>query len=484
MALKLTDSPACPRLLQQGTRPAAPLANLSIVCSTVDMHDIERSHWWPTLHTRRNGHELTAKSLERAGAVDSGLPASSEGPHRPVRSAINGSVRTMPQDVTSLPACRQCAQLDVSDPLRMRSEVNNSDTEKTANEKDHEKESVSTSLSQILGRVLNQLSVSAWLPAAMLVGNAAVLLQLRGSHSFNIALASRQLAAKPLGTIIILIFSVILATMVTQAFEFEVIRFLEGYFDSSHTLIQSFMATRIRRHENKKNRLECKLQQAEEAAFEQAKDAMRSTKAYDPDVLDLVSDKFYDQPPRVASRQATEVADELDWRDYSSSEALYKIDSINARLKSYPERNRLMPTRLGNVLRAAEDKITLRPEENIEGFVIRHADQLSPMLKAEHRDYRTRLDMYCCLMLVFFALAAMSAALLSSIKPEWGSSIAVAAYLILCYISYEAAIVSARNYGLILQEIAQRLESENELAETGVSSTFTRLRSLLHRNSM
>jgi hypothetical protein len=63
----------------------------------------------------------------------------------------------------------------------------------------------------------------------MLVGNVAVLLQLRVDGSYNIAGAVKELAGKPLGTIIILAFALILATVVTQAFEFEVIRFLGAY---------------------------------------------------------------------------------------------------------------------------------------------------------------------------------------------------------------------------------------------------------------
>ena len=44
----------------------------------------------------------------------------------------------------------------------------------------------SEGISAFLGRVLNQLSLSAWLPAAMLVGSLAVLLQLRTQQNRNL----------------------------------------------------------------------------------------------------------------------------------------------------------------------------------------------------------------------------------------------------------------------------------------------------------
>ena len=76
-----------------------------------------------------------------------------------------------------------------------------------------DKDSSSPGLSQVLAKILQQLSISAWVPAAMLVGNGAVLLQLHANANYNIAEAVKELAGKPLGTIIILAFALILATV-------------------------------------------------------------------------------------------------------------------------------------------------------------------------------------------------------------------------------------------------------------------------------
>jgi hypothetical protein len=395
----------------------------------------------------------------------------------------SASLGTSPQDSANLPACRQSEQLYIGDPLTVPSEPADADAKPTAEARGSDKGSGSPGLSQVLGKVLQQLSISAWVPAAMLVGNVAVLLQLRADGSYNIAKAVKDLAGKPLGTIIILAFALILATVVTQAFEFEAIRFLEGYFDSANGIIQAIIATRIRRHEGKRERLDSKLRDANRQACQEAVARMRGFRGYDPKVLDYLSQP----PPKDSKEFDSEVArkaDATNWKRHSSPAELYRIDSTAARLGSYPDKSRLLPTRLGNVLRVAEDKIDLGEYENLEGYVVRYYDQLPPTLQSQHRDYRTRLDMYCSLALVFFMLVALSAITLYAVSPLWGMAVAVGAYALMACLSYQAAIASARSYGLILQEIPQYLARQDAPTEAGESSALARLLALLHRNAM
>jgi hypothetical protein len=269
--------------------------------------------------------------------------------------------------------------------------------------------------------------------------------------------------------------------MVTQAFEFEAIRLLEGYFDSAHSVIQAVMAARIRRHEGKRGKLVSKLKEANNDACEKAVDRMRKYPGYRSEVLDYLVRESGNDTDQVDD-EIVMTARKIDWRRHAPSAMLYKIDSITARLASYPQNYGLLPTRLGNVLRAAEDKVKLEPNENIQGFVIRHHDQLSAALKSEHRSYRTRLDMYCCLVLVFSVLAMISVISLSHLSPAWGAAVAVAGYGLMAYISYEAAIMSARSYGLILQEITQYVARQDASADENAPSALARLLTLLHRN--
>jgi hypothetical protein len=292
----------------------------------------------------------------------------------------------------------------------------------------------------------------------MLVGNAAVLLQLHSNHNLNIANAVKELTSKPLGTLIVLLFSLLLATIITQAFEFEMIRFLEGYYDSTHKIIQAGLAFRIRRHEAKRRRLQFKHQQAERAGFMKARDKMLAVEgAYDRNALDIIEDRLHQRASRKVTPAVERTIAQIDWRAHLPSQTRYKMECIRAKLDSYPVSNRVLPTRLGNVLRASEDKLPLARGENLQGFVMRHYDDLPPALKAEHKEFRTRLDMYCCLVLVFTALALLGIALLADAAPPWGVALFAGAYCAMSYVCYEAAIASARGYGGALLEIGQRI---------------------------
>src|SRR5262249_21478237 len=85
-------------------------------------------------------------------------------------------------------------------------------------------------VSQFITKVLNQLSLSAWLPSALFVGTAFLLLEVHSQKVANIGDAITALTNKTLGTIIVLVFALVLGTMITQAFEFAAIRCLEGYW--------------------------------------------------------------------------------------------------------------------------------------------------------------------------------------------------------------------------------------------------------------
>lgn len=434
---------------------------------------------------RQSSHEGNVRAVESPASTGTSLGTGSPGGRTEgdLIRADSASPAASPQDRADLPACRQSDQLDIGDPLTVPSEPADADAASTAEARGSDKGSGSPGLSQVLGKVLQQLSVSAWVPAAMIVANVAVLLQLRADGSYNIARAVKELAGKPLGTIIILAFALILATVVTQAFEFEVIRFLEGYFDSANSFVQAVIATRIRRHESKQHRLESKLRDANRKACQEAVARMRGYRGYDPKVLDYLSQP----PPKDSKEFDSEIArkaEATDWKRHAPPAELYRIDSTAARLGSYPDKSRLLPTRLGNVLRAAEDKIDLGEYENLEGYVVRYYDQLSPTLQSQHRDYRTRLDMYCSLALVFSMLVVISAVTLYAISPLWGTAVAVAAYALMACLSYQAAIASARSYGLILQEIPQYLARQDAPSETSESSALGRLLALLHRNAM
>jgi hypothetical protein len=58
--------------------------------------------------------------------------------------------------------------------------------------------------------------------------SGAPLIQLRSQGDFDLGGAVIALTAKPLGILVVLLFALVLATLVSQAFSFAAIRFLEG----------------------------------------------------------------------------------------------------------------------------------------------------------------------------------------------------------------------------------------------------------------
>jgi hypothetical protein len=316
-----------------------------------------------------------------------------------------------------------------------------------------DKKSPASGLSEFLARVLGQLSLSSWLPSAMLVGNLAVMLEMHARRSADVLAAVKELT-DPIGVVVGLLFALILATIIIQAFEFETIRALEGYFEMTRGPLARLARRKIRRHASRRCHTEEQFRAARDDAFMKARRAMlQLPDAYQQKKLDILESQILGlgQPPDVTMAQVQE-ARKIRWRAHVAAEVLYEVDALAARLRAYPERHRVLPTRLGNVLRAAEDKLQLSPGENLEGFVLRNHDVIPQLLRNNHHDYRTRLEMYTSLLLVFIALAVASPALLADFMKLWAALVALA-FLLLAWVSYEAAIASAKGYGLVLLEI-------------------------------
>jgi hypothetical protein len=318
--------------------------------------------------------------------------------------------------------------------------------------------------SQFVGRVFDQLSLSAWLPAAMLVGGSALVLQLHANRDLDLAAAIGDLSGKPLGVLIILLFSLVLATTITQAFEYEVIRVLEGYWGTGR-ILGLLSGIRIRRQLNRLERLKKLKARVEQRTFDRARKTILARGLIPDDqrhVLDAIEDQIYDRSDTGPSDRLQSQIDDLDWIQYARAESLRRIAAIEAAIESYPRDHRILPTRLGNVLRAAEDSIDAGAD-GLEGFVIRHWDDIPPGLQREHDQYRTRLDLYCLLVFVFTVLGVGAAALIDDATHAVLGRSGVAAFFVsLALVSYEAAISSARGYGTVLATVDEYLAFEPE----------------------
>jgi hypothetical protein len=150
----------------------------------------------------------------------------------------------------------------------------------------------------------------------------------------------------------------------------------------------------------------------------------------------------------------TPLARKLDWMRRAPARELRRMDALLKASAEYPKSDRLvLPTRLGNSLRAREVPVHGASAGRLESFVHRVFDELPVALQTEHDQFRSRLDLYCSLVLVFVIGGAAGAALLAGVGATPAAAFAGAA-AVLAWVSYRAAVASARAYGGLLKTIA------------------------------
>lgn len=85
-----------------------------------------------------------------------------------------------------------------------------------------------------------------------------------------------------------------------------------------------------------------------------------------------------------------------------------------------------------NYARPGEDRLKLADGENLEEFVYRRYGLMTAELKAEHYRFRSQLNIYCLLALIFAGLAATCPAALAHQRGElWGGLAFALAYVTL-----------------------------------------------------
>ncbi len=206
-------------------------------------------------------------------------------------------------------------------------------------------------LSQVLGRVLEQLSVTAWLPAAVLVGTVAVIIELNtNDEADSVIEAIGGLASVGSGGVFVLAFSLVIATTMTQSAEFSAIRLLEGYWGtgSASALVCDLL---IRRQKRKRKQLKKRVDNAKEKALNSACQEWKRWGLPGAVRAAAWSAVVGDEPDmRGYTAHTRETASELKWRKDAAPEKLHRLSACEQRWQSFPEdKSRLMPTHLGNI---------------------------------------------------------------------------------------------------------------------------------------
>jgi hypothetical protein len=132
----------------------------------------------------------------------------------------------------------------------------------------------------------------------------------------------------------------------------------------------------------------------------------------------------------------------------STDEAVEMAAAARRLRRFYPAPDRLLPTMLGNVLRAAEDKADVR--YGLDTVVIwpRLYYVLSEALQNSLADQRNQLDIAARLCVVFVLAVIASAALLY--RHGWWN-LAESIAVVLAWMSYRSAIAAALAYGESIQ---------------------------------
>jgi len=318
-------------------------------------------------------------------------------------------------------------------------------------------------LSQFVAKVLDQLSLSAWLPSAALVLSLAFVVNLNASKG---AFGKAVSAFRDFGLTgtFFLVASVVVLTTVTQAFEFEAIRLLEGYWGPN--CIAEGLADVCCWHQRRfRDRLSRRRQGQRVEAFEKASTALRIDKfersrdglqpvATERD-LEVISARLL-RLDITTTREERESARSVPWEEYAPGRLIRRAENIGERLKEFPGGNRLLPTRLGNVLRASEDAAFPTSTAPLDGAVQRIFHTLPLTLQSEHDQHRTRLNLYCSMVVVTGVVTAVSAVRLWRLRwPYVPGTVFVGVTTL--WLFYRAAIASARAYGTVLRSIGSRI---------------------------
>lgn len=317
----------------------------------------------------------------------------------------------------------------------------------------------SDGVSAFIAKVLDQLALGSWLPAAFFVASAALVLQFRSAKSTNLLYAVRELSADPVQVLVVMVPILIIATFITQAFSFESIRAMEGYWRGAGPI--GFARTlMIRKHIRRKNRLRMRRLKESQKAFQAAMPRMILRGNVPTPVLQAIEAQLSERGDEAGALMRTLSGEEIqlfadtikNWRSWCDAWRLARIDHLLNEEKCYPSTYRILPTKLGNLLRATEDDLT-HASGDVRRFVLQRRSLVSDRIQLQHDQFRSRLEMYCTMVFLCAFLVLLSPLVLLGRINDLGIAIVTTAFAIIGAASYLAAIASAEGYCTVLRQI-------------------------------
>ncbi len=322
-------------------------------------------------------------------------------------------------------------------------------------------------MSSALARILEQLNPTAWLPAAVVVGDVALALAYRsatGTPGARWREVGALLDRKPLGVILGTLGALALVTILTQTFGYSAIRTLEGYWGSSR-LAARIVNRGIRRQERRQADLLKARAALEDDAISHALPLIKSGLHSKPMVATAIEYRVTGVDVSAIDKPSLAAADayleDREWGPLVPAVIAHRIGEVDRQLEHFPRADRMMPTKLGLRLRVAEDDLRLPAAEgNLRGFVTRNLHAIDPRLLADHDEHRNRLDMLAVLTFASLVLVPINLLVLwTPVSAPILVTFSVAAGL-LSWSSYRGAVAAAGEYGQSLLAIDDSLSDD------------------------
>jgi hypothetical protein len=322
-------------------------------------------------------------------------------------------------------------------------------------------------VSAFVAKVLDQLSLSAWLPGTFFALSMSVLVQFRSLGRVDVPAVVDAFSTNWRSVLLLTAPVLVLSVLVIQASSFAAIQFLEGYGRARGPgrWIRSGL---IRRQVRKADSLHTRRMQAQARAFD------RSEHRWDEDaevVRALWAAARGRTSPNLSDEHRQRIR-ELDWREECEPWALARIDEMVQREKDLPGVARVLPTHLGNILRATEDQLQ-DTHGDVSSFALRRRQLADPRIQLQHDQFRTRLEMYCILSLVSAVLAPLTVVVMIGKVSSWSVIPITALFLLFAVASYRAAIASARGYCAALRVMDEAGPASNQSAVSPVAQEAT-----------
>lgn len=302
-------------------------------------------------------------------------------------------------------------------------------------------------VSAFVAKVLDQLSLSAWLPGTFFAVSVTVLAKFQDRGDINLGAVISDVSKNWVTVLVWTVPVLLLSVLVIQASSFAAIQFLEGY-GAARGPGRWCRTGLIRWQAGRLERLEKRIGGVRRRAFD---DSVDRWKGEAPEVLMALRAAAYGLGEMKLNEEHEKRLGKLKWETECAPWRMARLAEMEERLKEFPAPHRLLPTPLGNVLRATEDGLT-HARGDVSQFALRRRFLLPPRVQLQHDQFRARLDMYATLCVVSALLAVLSAVLLVWGDVDRRQVVLVAAmFVAFAVVAYRAAVASARGYCTILR---------------------------------